>query len=250
MGFGAFTHYIDIPQVVLYLFWLFFAGLIYYLRREDKREGYPLESNRSQNIRVQGFPAIPAPKTFKLRDGDIVEAPSSKGGGPSAPAAPYSAPAAPAGNAMLAGVGPGAYVERANVPDLTAEGHPKIVPLRAAPGFSVAAEDPDPRGMTVLGADGKVAGTIRDLWIDLSEPQIRYLEVASGAATALLPINFARIDGSQRRIRVNAILADQFAHVPATAEHDVITLREEDRITAYFGGGYLYAEPSRLEPVI
>jgi photosynthetic reaction center H subunit len=250
MGFGAFTHYIDIPQVVLYLFWLFFAGLIYYLRREDKREGYPLESNRSQNIRVQGFPPIPAPKTFKLRDGDVVQAPSPKAGVSAGPAAPYSAPQRPTGNPLLAGVGPGAYVERADVPDLTAEGHPKIVPLRAAPGYSVAPEDPDPRGMTVLGADGKVAGTIRELWIDLSEPQIRYLEVTSGASTALLPINFARIDGSHRRIQVKAILADQFAHVPGTAEPDVITLREEDRITAYFAGGYLYAEPSRLEPII
>jgi photosynthetic reaction center H subunit len=244
MGFGAFTHYIDIPQVVLYLFWVFFAGLIYYLRREDKREGYPLESNRSRNIRVQGFPPIPPPKTFKLRDGDLVHAPSPTGGAPAVAAAPYSAPQPPAGNPLLAGVGPGAYVERADVPDLTAEGHPKIVPLRAAPGFSVAPEDPDPRGM--------VAGTIRELWIDLSEPQIRYLEVASGASTAaaLLPINFARIDGAHRRVRVNAILADQFAQVPTTAEPDVITLREEDRITAYFAGGYLYAEPSRLEPVI
>ena len=39
MGIGAFTRYIDVPQVILYVFWIFFAGLIYYLRREDKREG-------------------------------------------------------------------------------------------------------------------------------------------------------------------------------------------------------------------
>ena len=38
---------------------IFFAGLIYYLHRENKREGYPLESDRSPHIKVQGFPAMP-----------------------------------------------------------------------------------------------------------------------------------------------------------------------------------------------
>ena len=31
---GALGSYIDIAQVMLYLFWVFFAGLIYYLHRE------------------------------------------------------------------------------------------------------------------------------------------------------------------------------------------------------------------------
>ena len=47
MKTGAITGYIDIAQIVLYGFWIFFAGLIIYLRKEDKREGYPLESDRS-----------------------------------------------------------------------------------------------------------------------------------------------------------------------------------------------------------
>ena len=38
----GFLHNVDVTQIVLYAFWLFFAGLVYYLRREDKREGYPL----------------------------------------------------------------------------------------------------------------------------------------------------------------------------------------------------------------
>ena len=32
---GAITQYIDVAQVVLYVFWVFFFGLIFYLRRED-----------------------------------------------------------------------------------------------------------------------------------------------------------------------------------------------------------------------
>ena len=58
---------IDIAQLVLYAFWLFFLGLVYYLRREDKREGYPLESARGP---VQGWPASPGPKAFVPREGE------------------------------------------------------------------------------------------------------------------------------------------------------------------------------------
>ena len=51
---AAITQYIDVAQIVLYLFWAFLAALIFYVRREDKREGYPLESERSAHITVQG----------------------------------------------------------------------------------------------------------------------------------------------------------------------------------------------------
>ena len=54
---AALTQYVDVAQVVLYAFWVFLAGIIIYLHREDKREGYPLESERSANITVQGWPA-------------------------------------------------------------------------------------------------------------------------------------------------------------------------------------------------
>lgn len=59
MQTGAITGYIDVAQLVLYAFWIFFAGLIVYLHRENKREGYPLESDRSRAITVQGWPAVP-----------------------------------------------------------------------------------------------------------------------------------------------------------------------------------------------
>ena len=45
MGKGAITQYVDVAQIVLYLFWIFFAGLIYYLIREGHREGYPMVSD-------------------------------------------------------------------------------------------------------------------------------------------------------------------------------------------------------------
>ena len=49
--------YLDFTQITVYLFWFFFAGLVIYLRREDKREGYPLDSDRS-GVPVEGWPAV------------------------------------------------------------------------------------------------------------------------------------------------------------------------------------------------
>lgn len=50
--------YIDFAQIAVYLFWFFFAGLVIYLRREDKREGYPLQSDR-KGVVVEGWPGVP-----------------------------------------------------------------------------------------------------------------------------------------------------------------------------------------------
>ena len=44
---GNITGYVDLAQILLYVFWIFFAGLIYYLVQEGHREGYPLESSSS-----------------------------------------------------------------------------------------------------------------------------------------------------------------------------------------------------------
>ena len=57
---GALTSYIDVAQIVLYAFFIFFAGLIWYLRREDRREGYPLESEAAGWTRDRGFLFIPS----------------------------------------------------------------------------------------------------------------------------------------------------------------------------------------------
>ena len=255
MKTGAITGYIDVAQIALYAFWIFFAGLIVYLRREDKREGYPLESDRSGRVRVQGFPRMPAPKVFKLANGATVEAPRNERDTRPIMAQPtglyLGAPWQPTGNPMLDAVGPAAYALRADHPDLTLSGLPLIVPMRAAAGYSVAANDPDPRGMEVYGADRVLGGTVHDIWVDRAEPQIRYLEVATHAARhVLLPITFAKIDGRKRRVAVKSILGSQFATVPGLANPDQVTLLEEDRITAYYASGNLYATPARAEPFL
>jgi photosynthetic reaction center H subunit len=254
---GALTNYIDVAQIVLYVFWVFFAGLIFYLRREDKREGYPMETDRG-SAQIVGFPKPPSPKTFLIAHGGgtrtapRVEARETVAANPTGPWP--GSPLEPIGDPMLNGVGPAAYALRAQTPDLTVEGHPKLAPLRVATDFGVEAHDPDPRGMPVFGADNQVGGTVTDVWVDRSEPQIRYLEVevngAGGARRVLLPINYARIDRTRRNVKVVSILSKHFANVPGLANPDVVTAREEDRITAYYAGGQLYAEPSRMGPLV
>lgn len=255
MGRGAITGYIDVAQLVLYAFWIFFAGLIIYLRREDKREGYPLWSEATSTAPITNFPPIPPAKTFKLHEGGTSVADGRPDLRPikAKPVEPWpGAPLTPTGNPMLDGVGPASYAERADVPEQTYEGEIKIVPLRTAHGFYLESRDPDPRGMTVKGADKQVAGTVKDVWVDRSEFMIRYLEVAlSGSERrVMVPMNFTRVDGEARVISVVAILARQFADVPATKSTEQITRLEEEKICAYFAGGYLYATPERAEPLI
>ena len=258
MTTGAITHHLDVAQLTLYAFWIFFAALVLYLRREDKREGYPLESARGARAgrgKLQGFPAAPPPKTFRLADGTSVTVPNVRADRRSVRAEPTGpwpgAPLEPAGNPMADGVGPAAYADRLEQPDLTIDGTPKIVPMRIAGDFTVVKKQHDPRGLPVRGADGAVAGTVRELWVDRSEPQVRYLEVEiGGGRRVLLPIALARIDGYRRTVEVHSILAKQFAGVPQLASPDRVTRREEDKITAYYAGGKLYAEPSRLEPLL
>lgn len=254
---GAITEYIDVAQIVLYVFWIFFFGLIFYLRREDKREGYPLIYDGPQNRPYLNFPPIPASKTFLLADGEAVQAPRPETEPVEINAVPVAAwqgaPLVPTGDPMLAAVGPGAYANRQNVPDRTVEGLLKIVPLRTAPHFMLVDRDPDPRGMEVIGADGVTAGRITDVWVDRAEVCVRYLEVDLGGEPAkhvLLPITFADIDGHMGVVRVGSILGGQFANVPMLAKPDEVTFLEEDRICAYYGGGMLYATPLRQESIL
>jgi len=264
MPTGAITGEIDVAQVVLYAFWAFFAGLIFYLRREDKREGYPLESDRSRRasrVPVQGFPGIPNPKTFLLDNGKTVEKPDGKADTRTVkaePAAPFEgAPLQPTGNPMTDGVGPAAYCEREAEPErLFNSKELKIAPLSKATDFDVIDGDPDPRGMTVVGCDDKVAGTCTDIWVDKPDAIIRYLEIDVGTEQnprkAMLPFFLSRIVGNNgtRWISAKSVTADQFKQSPQIKSGEQITKREEDMIVAYFGSGHLYAKPERQEPLL
>lgn len=255
MQIGAITGYVDLAQIILYLFWIFFAGIIFYLVLENHREGYPMESEGPGSSVVTGWP-IPSPKIYKLASGKELTVPDLTRGEPPQnnrrDGTSYGNPYDPIGDPMTVGVGPGSYAMRSDVPDMDLHGQPVIRPLRVLDGFGISSNDTDPRGLTVVGADGKVAGKVIDVWIDTCEMMLRYIEIdiqsASAARRVLLPVPFARIkrDG----VFVRSIYAAQFASVPGIRNADQVTLFEEDKISAYYGGGTLYADPTRSEPIL
>lgn len=245
---------IDLVEIIFTLFWLFFIGLVLYLHRESKREGYPLVSDRSEHITVQGFPAIPPAKEYKLAHGGTQLAPRDEAPEVDVPGTPAAkapgSPLIPTGDPIGANIGPGAYAHRSDTPDLTLDGRPRVVPMRADASLHVDSRDPDPRGMPVFAADGVEVGKVSDAWIDLAEPQIYYLEVATGERSVIVPFHFADVNKRKREIRVDALYSNQFVNAPMLKSPDQITLLEEDRITGYFAGGLLYADDKRQEPYL
>jgi len=248
----------DIALWSTYLFIGFFVLLVLWLHRESKVEGYPLipDAGDRRRIKIVGFPAPPPARKFLLATGDTVTVangrPDTRELALMQPQLYPGTPFVPTGDPMVDGVGPASWAERADRPDLTFHGGPRIVPLRADAGFELAKDDPNPVGFKVVAGDGLVAGTISSAWIDRSEYVLRYYEVtlADGGRTVLLPAGFAVVDGNQRSVQVKSIFAEHFAGVPATKSPDQITLLEEDKIMGYYGGGTLYASRSRSEPLV
>ena len=250
---------IDLVEILFTLFWLFFIGLVIYLQREARREGYPLEDELSygRTRKVQPHD-VPRKKTFVLPHGGKVSLPDLQPHGSEVhaePAANYpGAPLVPVGNPLLAGVGPGAWANRADVPDKTLHDEDRIVPMRIAPDFKITRGDPDPRGFSVVGDDGEVAGTVTDLWVDRSEPMIMFYEVDLGSnghgRNVLVPAGFVRVKAKRAELHVQSLHAHQFADVPPLKSTESVTLLEEEKIYAYFAAGKLFATPERMEPVL
>ena len=248
----------DVALLVLNAFVLFFLGLVFYLRREDRREGYPVEDDLTGRVMPHGTPLSEAlPKLFHLPFGrgtvsvpDFVRDPIELA---ARPVGRFNgAPLVPTGDPFADGIGPAAWVERRREPDLDWEGRPRIVPLSSDPEVIVSVRDPSMLGWPVVGLDGRIAGTVADLWVDRPDRLVRYLHVElEGSGRAVLaPMAMAKLDRRRRFVRIDAITAAQFAGVPSPAGEGVLTANDEERIVAYFGGGYLYATPHRAEPLL
>jgi photosynthetic reaction center H subunit len=258
MNNGYVVGSIDVAELALASFFLFFTVLVFWLRREDRREGYPLEHELTGRIETVGGPLSTAtPKRFFLPfDRGVASFPRPRGEGrepveiaakrqENFPGAPY----VPTGNPLVDGVGPASYAQRARWPDQDAHGRARIVPLSGEASISVWSGGRDPRGMTVTAADGVVAGTVRDMWIDRAEHQVRYLEVeTTSGKTVLAPMAMASV--SARGVSIDAINAADYDGVPQLETAGEITRYEEERIIGYFGGGYLYANTNRQEPFL
>jgi photosynthetic reaction center H subunit len=252
MSNGNIVGSIDLALLAFLAFVLFFVALVFWLRREDRREGYPLEDELTGYVESAGGALHTAStKAFALPFGRGTVTAPTKGREPVDIAAERwenfgGAPYVPIGNPFFAGVGPGAFADRAKFPDADAHGNPRIVPLSHADGITVAAQSVDPRGLPAIGADGQKAGTVTDLWVDRADHIVRYLEVDTGGGKVLAPMAMALV--RRGAVVIDAINAADFAGAPRPASATEITRNEEERIVAYFGTGYLYANANRSEP--
>jgi photosynthetic reaction center H subunit len=259
MTYVGYATQFDAALLSLYLFWVAFIILIMYLRNEDRREGFPLLQEQNGELVVVNPRSAPKPKVWNLAHGG----PTVAGAGqversldglltPTARTA--GSPALPLGNPLTDAVGPAAYALRADVPDLTHDASlPKIVPLRVATEYSIAPEDIDPRGWYMLTAEGRTVGLVKDLWVDRSDVLLRYIEVETqgpAARSVVFPLDLANFNSKRKEASTSALLADQFLAAPALKNPDQITLLEEDKVSAYFAGGYMYATPDRQEPAL
>jgi photosynthetic reaction center H subunit len=238
----------DLASLAIWLFWLFFALLVYYLQTENMREGYPLENEDGTPAPNQGPFGLPKPKTFRLPHGrGSVTMPNGK---PEArdlamarTAVSDGFPHVAIGDPMTSGVGPASWAPRRDVPELDGHGHNKIVPMSSADGFLVSAGR-DPRGLPVQAGDLEVVGRVSDMWVDAPEQLVRYLEIdLNSGAKRLVPMPMAKINAA--RVRVNALTSDLFDAIPATRSSSEVTMLEEDKISGYVAGGWLYAADKR-----
>ncbi len=258
---NAFFGNFDLASLSIWLFWIFFALLIYYLQTENMREGYPLENEDGSPAPNQGPFPVPDAKTFELPHGRgkvVVPSPENEeehrrhdlDDVMEATAVPNGYPYDPVGDPMKAGIGSGAWTPRRDEPELDGHGHAKIVPMSATESYRVSAGK-NPMGLVVRGGDGEEVGTISDMWIDAPEQLVRYLEIEldadHGGGKRLVPIHFCQI---WRRVTINSIHGKHFAGVPITKSSTQITKLEEEKISAYYGAGILYADEDRAEPLL
>lgn len=248
----------DLASAAIWLFYLFFAGLVYYLQTENMREGYELEDDDGNIAPNQGSFPLPKTKTFELPHGrgsvtvpsaenedehrrsDLALARTSKAAG---------SPFVPTGDPMLDGVGPASWAPRRDLPELDGHGHVKIRPMSELPDFKHTAGR-DPRGKVVISGDGQVVGCVTDMWVDVPEAMVRFLTLdlnpEGTGQTRLIPMNMCRIKSD--RVVVRSLYEHNFAGIPTIKSASEVTLLEEEKIMAYYAGGTLYASEARLEP--
>jgi len=255
----------DVAELTFLLFLGFFVALVFYLNRESRREGYPLEDEDTGRIH-SGSLFDAGKKSFQLPNGRGTYVPEDVARSDiNLPAVSAfrsaGAPLVPTGDPMIDGMGPAAWANRAKYPDLTYDGRPRIVPIADSHELIVSPQDPQLIGWPVQAANREPVGKITDIWVDQSEHLIRYLEVETTTGKKVLaPMMVASVHGNSllgallpivndepKYVEIDAITAAQFETAPGLETPGIITRYEEDRIQAYFGGGYMYATPERSE---
>lgn len=241
---------LDVAILAVIAFVLFFLGLVYHLRQEDKREGYPMEITvGTGKVRhSEGFPPMPKPKLFyRPHDRGVVSAPRER----EAPVFPDGAKYQAEGYPMTAedplgqALGTAAHPDRHDLADLNVLGEPKIVPLSEWDEYHVADGDVDPRGWPIVSNDGVEVGFIKDLWFNRAEFFLRYFEfeIPGEERTRMAPLFFCKVKTKAKVVEAFTLNADDLRRTPITGTVEYITMLEEDRVNAFFAGGRLYSKP-------
>jgi photosynthetic reaction center H subunit len=120
----------------------------------------------------------------------------------------------------------------------------RMAPLRQLDEFDVAEGDADPRGWAVVAADGRRIGEVDDLVVDTAALRARYLDVEldrgragdTGGRRALVPVGYARLDDSGRRVLLDAVTSGEASTLPT---YDESFGRDyEDRVGRHFESRY------------
>lgn len=132
---------LDLASISLWLFFIFFVGLVIWIQRENQREGYPLvDDDGSQADAGSVFPN-PKDKTFHLPHGRGTytvpsQQPPDRDDYHANMAREFDSggfPWDPVGDPLANGIGPAAWANRRDEPELDGHGKPKIIPMGRCP---------------------------------------------------------------------------------------------------------------------
>jgi|SRR6476469_155533 len=112
--------------------------------------------------------------------------------------------------------------------------------LRDLTDFEVADGNPDVRGWTVRGGDGKALGQVHELIVDPEALKVRYLDIELDGRFQineherhiLLPIGVAAIDADDDNVFVPALNSQTVLNYPAYVELQITRDYEEAMLRA------------------
>ena len=97
----------------------------------------------------------------------------------------------------------------------------------------------------MVSADKVVIGQVIDIWIDVREQLERYLEIElKDKSKRLLPMPLSKINS--KSVDVHSLYGKHFKKVPSIKKPKEVTMLEEEKVSAYYTGGKLYASYDRL----
>lgn len=112
--------------------------------------------------------------------------------------------------------------------------------LHDLPEFEMADDNPDVRGWTVRGSEGRSLGTVYELIVDPAALKVRYLDIELDARFGrpeaerhiLLPIGVAALDEEDDNVFVTALNSESVLQYPPYIELQITREYEEAMLRA------------------